>query len=228
MIVAAALCPHPPLLLREVTGSVDAAASLRSACAEAVRALVGALDPATDVVHVVGADGPAVTPASFAPSPVIMHVLGDQARSARPLSLLVGSRLLAEAGWDGEVVPHAVAPDAPPAQCRALGETLATTARPTAVLALGDGSARRGPKAPGYVDGRATAFDAAVLDALAAADADRLAAVDPELAADLLAAGRPAWQVLAGALPLLGVGHGRLSYADDPFGVMYAVCAWIP
>ncbi|MFZ5870129.1 MAG: hypothetical protein ACOYXW_06345 [Actinomycetota bacterium] len=228
MIVAAALCPHPPLLLREVTGAVDAAASLRSACAEAVRALTGALDPATDVVHVVGADGPLVTPASFAPSPVIKESKPDQGIRARPLSLLVGMRLLAEAGWGGEVVPHAVAPDAPPGECWALGEALATAARPTAVLALGDGSARRGPKAPGYVDERAASFDADVLDALAAADADRLAAVDPELAAVLLAAGRPAWQVLAGALPWLGVSRGRLRYADDPFGVMYAVCTWIP
>ena len=39
-----------------------------------------------------------------------------------------------------------------------------------------------------------------------------------------MAAGRPAWQVLAGALA--GTGPGvRDPYADDPFGVAYLVAS---
>jgi hypothetical protein len=40
MIIAAALCPFPPLLGREVTGRDPVVPELRQACAEAVRRLV--------------------------------------------------------------------------------------------------------------------------------------------------------------------------------------------
>ena len=66
---------------------------------------------------------------------------------------------------------------------------------------MGDGSARRSASAPGYLDERAAPFDAAVEQAVRDGDLPALAALDPDLARDLLAAGRPAWQVLAGALP---------------------------
>jgi hypothetical protein len=42
------------------------------------------------------------------------------------------------------------------------------------VVALGDGSARRSEKAPGYVDPRAAAHDADVAAALAGGDAEGL------------------------------------------------------
>jgi hypothetical protein len=60
-------------------------------------------------------------------------------------------------------------------------------------------------------------------------DLPALAALDPDLAADLMAAGRPAWQVLAGAL---AAGAGRpgteILYADAPLGVAYLVAALLP
>jgi hypothetical protein len=60
--------------------------------------------------------------------------------------------------------------------------------------------------------------------AVGAGDLGALLDLDPDLAADLQAAGRPAWQVLAGAA------HGlpctaRVRYADAPFGVSYLVAA---
>jgi hypothetical protein len=223
VIVAAAICPHPPLLLREVTGVTDPAPDLRAACRDAVTRLLAARP---DVVVVVGADGPPVTPTSFAPPPhssVIMHV---RRPAARPLSLLVGERLLAEAGRDGDTRFLAVGPDAAPAECARLGAELAEGSDRTALLVMGDGSARRGPKAPGYVDGRAQPFDATVLDAVGAGDLPVLRGLDPALAADLLVAGRAAWQVLAGAVP--DGAHSEVLYADDPFGVQYLVAALLP
>ena len=52
MIVAAALCPAPPLLVRELTGAEPVAAELRGACLDVVAELMAA---APDVVAVVGA-----------------------------------------------------------------------------------------------------------------------------------------------------------------------------
>lgn len=52
-----------------------------------------------------------------------------------------------------------------------------------------------------------------------------LAALDAELAAELLAAGRAPWQVLAGAAEGAGL-DGRLLYEDAPYGVGYFVAAW--
>ncbi len=60
MIIAAALCPWPPLLVRELTGADPVAADLREACAAAVGALLAARP---DVVAVVGpASGTAAWP----------------------------------------------------------------------------------------------------------------------------------------------------------------------
>ena len=112
----------------------------------------------------------------------------------------MGAYLLDQAGYRGPRVIWTVSPDEPPAGCAKLGAELAAAGPRTALLVLGDGSARRGPKAPGAFDPRAAAFDAEVERAVRAADLDALLAVDPALARDLMATGRPAWQVLAGAL----------------------------
>ena len=57
MIIAAALCPSPPLLVRELTGTDPVVADLRDACANAVHALLAARP---DVIVVVG-PGPDTT-----------------------------------------------------------------------------------------------------------------------------------------------------------------------
>jgi len=90
---------------------------------------------------------------------------------------------------------------------------------------MGDGSARRGLKAPGYLDERAFPFDDRAVQALSCADVETLSALDPGAAADLLVAGRAPWQVLAGALGRRPAA-GRLLLADDPFGVLYLVVTW--
>jgi hypothetical protein len=58
--------------------------------------------------------------------------------------------------------------------------------------------------------------------AVRAGDLGALQRLDQRLAHDLLATGRPAWQVLSGAWP--GLGHdAEVLYCDAPFGVGYLV-----
>ena len=193
---------------------------MRAACAAAVDALRGA--GAERLVVVGGADrtGWLEPPygGTFAPwgEPVSVGAPGRDL----PLSLLVGLWLLA-------TPPDrmlAVAADAPPDECAKLGAE-AVAGAPVALLVMGDGSARRHEKAPGYADPRAAPFDRRVAGALAAGDPAVLAALDPGLAADLWVAGRAPWQVLAGA-----AGPSRraavLRYDDAPYGVGYFVASW--
>ena len=91
---------------------------------------------------------------------------------------------------------------------------------------MGDGTARRSRAAPGYWDERAEGFDAAVLAALAAGDSAALAALDLQLAAELLCAGAPAWAA-AGVLLSGRAMDAEVLYAEVPFGVQYIVAGWI-
>lgn len=98
----------------------------------------------------------------------------------------------------------------------------------TGVLVLGNGSAKRTEKAPGYFDERAEAFDGAVRDALAT-DISRLEEIDQALARELWAdAGQLAGLVgHAGASGIdLAACHTQVLYDDAPFGVQYWVVRW--
>lgn len=94
-----------------------------------------------------------------------------------------------------------------------------------ALLVMGDASACRTLKAPGYLDDRAAGFDEAVGRALGAADVAALKTLDAELAYELKVSGRAPWQVLAGAAEDAGLA-GALLYEDAPYGVGYVVAAW--
>jgi hypothetical protein len=247
LIVGAALCPSPPLLAHELTGQADILPELRDACTAAVTRLLAA---APDVVVVIGAadataawDGdmsldlaryaPALagarakrmTPSATAgrsPSPA-----PDAARLSLPLSLGVGALLLDEAGYAGPRLLRAVAGSAAPADCAGLGAELADTPGQVAVLAVGDGTARRSLSAPGYLDDRAEPFDAVVERALRELDLPALAGLDPHLAADLMATNRAPLQVLAGVLgaasPVRPRAQSEVLYSDAPLGVAYLV-----
>jgi hypothetical protein len=232
MIIAAALCPSPPLLVRELTGADPVVADLRDACAAAVAALVAARP---GVIVVVG-PGPDTTPW---PADGRLNIAAFGGRAARqtghaphtgntvPLSVGLGTYLLDQAGYAGPRLLHSVSEDEPPGDCLRRGKDIGDTAERTGLLVMADGSARRGPRAPGHYDERAAAFDAEVERALRAGDLPALEAIDPALARELLATGRPAWQVLAGAT------HGAalrsdVMYAGDPFGVMYFVSFFGP
>ena len=201
---------------------------LRDACARAVAELVRA-DP--EMVVVVG---PAAETAEWDPDSrpdlsAYAPALGPGGRPGLPLSLGLGALLLDQAGYTGRRVLQAVAGHEPARTCTALGAQWAATGTgATAMLAMGDGSARRSTAAPGYLDERAVPFDTAVEDAVRAGDLAALAGVDPALARDLMATGRPAWQVLAGALGPAQRPATNILYADAPFGVAYLTVVFTP
>ncbi len=216
-LVAAAVCPHPPLLVPEVAaGAAGELDTLRAACATAVAGLAGA-----DRVIVVGTAAAAarhLAPAGGSLAPWGMPMTIGDASGNLPLSLLIGR-------W---LAPHAheyvaVAADTAPDECAKLGTELVADGR-VGLLIMGDGSACRTEKAPGYLDERAAPFDDAVARALATADREALLAIDPDLGAELLVAGRAAWQVLAGAEG--DIQETELLYYDAPYGVGYLVASW--
>ncbi|MFE5486958.1 class III extradiol dioxygenase subunit B-like domain-containing protein [Streptomyces sp. NPDC056527] len=234
MLVAAAVCPCPPLLVPEVAagaaGELDAA---RTACSDAV-GLLAASRP--DRLYVIGpadesARGPfpAGSAGSFAGFGVDLSVrLGDGPAGERPLpaSLAVAAWFLERTDWaDAPVEGLGVGEPLETARCVSTGRELAATADRVALLVMGDGSACRTLKAPGYLDERAAAFDAEAARALGSADVDALLGMDENLAYELKAAGRAPWQVLAGAAEGAGL-DGRLLYEDAPYGVGYFVAAW--
>jgi hypothetical protein len=149
--------------------------------------------------------------------------------------------LLDAAGYQGPLELRAVAETASPQECARLGAKLAGEESRTALLAVGDGTARRTLRAPGRFDERAEPFDDLVARAFADGDLAALAGLDPVLAQELMATGRAAWQVLAGALgnrasadgasPDSAPGDGapengapaEILYSDGPYGVFYLV-----
>jgi hypothetical protein len=210
-LIAAAVCPHPPLLLPELAGAAASELDgLREACDVALARLKSA---GADRILAVGSAAP--------PSGA------ELGRPEAPLSLAVAGWLLDRAGLSAETdtVPAAT----PTALCAERGAAIAGAPDRLGLLVMGDGSACRGPKAPGYDDPDAAPFDAGVATALAGADAAGLLALDADRAARLLCAGRAPWQVLAGAV----VADGRawsadLLYDEAPYGVSYFVATWSP
>jgi hypothetical protein len=220
-----AFCPAPPLLLPEVEGSATAeTTALRRGCAEAVN---GMLAVVPEVVVVV-ADG--VPPGvRFGPGDggdlrrfgvdVQIPFAGRLRPGGRavPLAHTLGARLLDDAGFAGARVGVGPAD---------LGQLVRDLPGPVGVLAMGDGSARRTGKAPGYLDEAAVPFDDEVARALAGGDAAALAALDPADGARLLAAGVPTWLAVGAALAGLAVtAHLHLDAA--PFGVGYFAADWV-
>lgn len=234
MIAAVAVCPHPPLLFRELAGQRDVAADLRAACRSAITSVTGA-DP--DLVVVVGgAEGTRAWDPSLSPevhrfgapgAPGATGAAGAADRPGLPLSLGVASRLLQECGWGGEVEQHAIAFDASAATVAGLATQLAGRPERIVLVVMGDGSARRGDTAPGYVDERAFPFDEATAGALSRGDLAALMGMDAVLAEELMVGCRAAFAVMATALHQEdATPTAMVTFQDDPWGVMYFVATW--
>jgi len=230
VITAAAICPHPPLLLRELTGEQDVAADLRRACVGAVRRLVADADR---VLVVGGADTTGRRDPALEPPVRRFGTTGARSGAPElPLSLGIGRRLLDEAGWTGPVELMGVDRHADAAEVARvaadLPQDLGGAGGRVAGLMLGDGSARRGEKAPGFLDERAPDVDDGIARALERGDAAALAGLDPAAAEDLLVHGRAAFAVLGVLVRAaqLTVVRPELCYRDDPFGVSYFVALW--
>ncbi|MEU9846053.1 class III extradiol dioxygenase subunit B-like domain-containing protein [Streptomyces sp. NPDC047985] len=236
MLVAAAVCPCPPLLVPEVAaGAAPELDALRKACADALEVLATARP---DLLVVVGpaahagrgphSEGATATFRGFGVDLGVRlgRDVGSVADRPLPPSLAVGAWLLADARWGAAPVEGlGVGEPLETERCVSTGRDLAARADRVALLVMGDGSACRTLKAPGYLDERAEAFDAAAAHALGAADPAALIALDESLAHELKAAGRAPWQVLAGAAEGADL-RGRLLYEDAPYGVGYMVAAW--
>ncbi|MFJ6938038.1 class III extradiol dioxygenase subunit B-like domain-containing protein [Streptomyces sp. NPDC101132] len=239
MLVAAAVCPCPPLLVPQVAaGAADELADARTACSDALAVLAAARP---DRLVVVGPGGPEGAEeyaegarGTFRGFGVALDVrlgpgesgTGEPDAAGLPASLAVAGWLLDHVAWGAAPVRGlAVGEGLPAGRCLETGRELAAGPERVALLVMGDGSACRTLKAPGYLDERAAGFDGAAARALAAADTAALAAIDAGLAYELQAAGRAPWQVLAGAAEGAGLA-GRLLYEDAPYGVGYFVAAW--
>jgi hypothetical protein len=256
MLVAAAVCPHPPLLVPAVAagaageagaGAAREVADLRAACLDAVRHLY---EVAPDRVVVVGAGREAGAwderaGGSLAGFGVPVAAGGPEV--VLPLSLTIGAWLLDEVARQvavgaelgavraeqGAVRRYVAVPDdATPEACARIGAELVAGPDRTALLVMGDGSAKRTASSPGYLDARALDVDQAMAAALTKPDPDALLGLAPDLAEELWIAGRPAWQVLAGAAraayseqPGIRI-DARSAYDDAPFGVGYFVVEW--
>ena len=223
--VAVAFCPAPPLLLPVVEGRADpGTTALRSACAAAVTDLL-AVRP--EVVVVVGAGaapgqrfgtGDAGGLQGFGIELEVSFAGRVRPGGHRvPLPHLLGAWLLDQAGFAGVRVGVGPAD---------LAQLVRDLPAPVGVLAMGDGSARRTAKAPGYLDGAAAPFDAAVAAALRSGDADVLAALDPEEGERLLAAGVPVWRAVGAALAGRCI-TAELHHDAAPYGVGYLAASWV-
>ena len=132
--------------------------------------------------------------------PIVLHCTRPSQRLAE--------HLIAEAG---AVAEHHVLPP--------LSENL------DAVLVVGNGSACRTEKAPGFLDNRAAAFDAALGAALKTPDPAALTNLDRSLARELRADTESIHWL--GEDDVLTPSHrATVLYDDDPFGVQYWVIRW--
>jgi hypothetical protein len=211
MIAAISCCPCTALLVPETgTGAAVDTASLRAACDRAVEAMLAV---GLDVVIVLGPAELSQPLRNFVPG------LALPAFAELPLPQALAWYLLDRAGWTSRRRYVAVEPS---------GGTTHPDSDPerrVGLLVMGDGSARRGEKAPGYLDVRAEPFDDAVATALGAADTRALAELDDVLAGELLVAGAGPWKAL-GALAGTVAWDAELLYSAVPFGVAYLVASW--
>jgi hypothetical protein len=212
--VAAAVLPHPPLLVPELAGAAAPELDpLRAACHEAL-SLVAA---AADLTVVIG-DGPVwatpdpAAPGSFRPYGVDVEValpaladldlpgLPAPARlSDLPLSLAVAAHLLQ--GLDrppGRLCAATVPRSLGPRAAAAIGHALAAAGE-YGLVVMADLSGCRTERAPGAFRPEAADFDARVAEAFRTGAPHHLLTLDPTQSAALLAAGRVPLQVLAGA-----------------------------
>jgi len=229
VLVAAACCPHPPLLVPEVAqGAAGHLDAVREACTVAVDSLLAS---GPEVVVILGS-GPAPghwptnTGGTLAGHGVDVRA-GGTGPLVLPLPQTVGAWLLDRAGWTGPRAYVAVSPGQHPADAEP-GLLAGPEGERTGVLCMADGSAKRSPAAPGHLDARAEGHDAAVARAWAAGDAAALANLDAGLAAQLWVGGSPAWRALGTAAlarssaPLMAV----LLHESAPLGVGYLVATW--
>jgi hypothetical protein len=160
--------------------------------------------------------------------PGVLALLPEYASLTDPVAELRAACLAAVAWLVQEGGPVTVVADA---QGRRVAESLlgvvstgSTTEGPGGVLVVANGSARRGEKAPGYLDERSFGFDAAIGAALRGPDPGALGELDCVLGEELLAGNVEGLRALGRVLT--PAHRATMDYEDDPFGVRYWVVRW--
>ncbi len=209
---AAALIPAAPVLIPELTGQVPVAQEVRAAALASIRIV---LDSGIDELVIVGSGEP--TGWHSPDRPLRLDRLGgidmdDGPGEPIPVPLAIGAALARGAGWHGPVRLLTVEADVP---------SLDASAR-SGLLAVGNGSARCTPKAPGSFDDGSAAFNEGLLSMIVDADLAAMSEFD-------VAAAAHQWSDCAGPLRALGTwmapGAGsQIAYAQE-WGGVYYVCA---
>ncbi|MEK8071834.1 class III extradiol dioxygenase subunit B-like domain-containing protein [Rhodococcus sp. EXRC-4A-4] len=233
----AALVPTPPLLIPELTGAGAAeTADLRAAAVDAMTRLTSVADRwlalGVDHTRATYDDSTIGTVRGFGVD-VVVSLSGGTAPTAPdpdlPLAVLIAGWLRGVAAPDDAIEVRTIPTDASAEWCAEFGEELRreldASAESWGVLVLADGANTLTRKAPGSFDERAEEVQTRVDDALATADVDALAGLDPDLCTSLGVGGRAAWQVLA-ALEGTGTATATELYRGAPFGVGYFVGTW--
>lgn len=217
-MIAVAFCPHPPALVPALApGADDVLDELREHVRLAVDDLL-ASGPTRVVVLAHEPDGGAHDQragGTLAGYGVDVPAGGDS--PVLGLAHTVGAWLLDQVHWRGQrryVSSHDVELQA--------GDAL---------LVMADLSARRSLAAPGYVDDRAEAFDAACVAALAGGDVTALRQLDIPMADALMCGGA---RTLVEAARLLQANalegdptRTSVRYDAAPLGVGYVVANWL-
>lgn len=237
MFVAAAVCPHPPALVPELsTGASGDLDVVRSACDNAVRRML-ATRPRLVVCVGVGStaerwDGTAT--GSFAAYGVDLRAGGNRASGAGsrglappvlPLPLTVGAWLLDRAGYRGPRAYDTASSAWPAARCLRHGRELGTEADTVGLLVLADGPAPGRERAPGDREPSVPGWDSRLGAWLGSGDLDSLRGLEPGRAVGVIEPGRVAWRVLAGAADG-AVLETVLLVEQAPYGVPYFVASW--
>jgi hypothetical protein len=213
-VTAVAFVPSAPLLVPAVAaGSADLDADLRRAALAAVSRAVHDRPREAVVVAPTATAGEWDENRTWGFEGFGVDRWPPDARSRLPWPLGIGAWLLDECGWSGTRRYVGLA-----------GDGARNAADDIAIIAVGDGSARRSERAPGHLDGRAQGFDDHVADCLASGDSAGLASIDPVLAEALMCPSVAVWGWVASGVdrPV----HAELLAHLAPYGVGYFVALW--
>ena len=227
-VLAVGWIPGAPLLIPDLAGDdTSRDEELRGQVQAVVADVIEAVDshPGARLVVVGLADEASTYAGTWDFAPLGLPIRGPGA-GRLPTALGIAAWFLDDAGFAGPRDYVGISDRTPTAACAALGRSLAADSD-IALLVVGDGSARRDEKAPGWLDSRASGFDEAAGRAFADGDPQAVLALDAELARELMAAGRAPWQVAAGAT-IAAPWQSSLLIESAPYGVGYIVARWLP
>lgn len=245
VLISAAICPHPTMLIPDVAGRSRLGNRLRGACREAVGRLQipvvgGGHEPSPDAPQLVAVVGGDDSTRSFDPAGAYPSLFASGIRWSSgwgqaaedpqplPLTLSVGYWLMGSSrpGDKGMIVSHcafeSIDFDASVEDCAALGRDLAGRAERVAMIVIGEGSTCMTASDRAHHAKEADVYDKAVMRALAQGDDDALGRLGENRIATT---GRAPWRVLAGA----ATGHefeGRLHARGGARDRGYFVASW--